>query len=319
MQKQSHDITRRDLLKAGALVLGGAAWPLAARSWPAWARQNAADSAIDAHVHVWTPDVKRYPLAAGFSVEDMRPPSFTPKELLAHARPAGVGRIVLIQMNFYGFDNRYMLDSMRAHPGFFSGVAVIDEHAARVGDTMRDLKKQGVRGFRLYPLERPVEPFLSSPDMAAMWKAGALEQLAMCMLINPEGLVPLDKMCQKFPDTPVVIDHFGRVGIDGVIRPADLDHLCRLARHKNTHVKVSAFYALGKKKAPYTDLAPLIRRLVEAYSPERLMWATDCPFQVQNGHTYRDSIELVKSRLDFLSDDDRQWLLHKTAERVFFL
>jgi hypothetical protein len=48
------------------------------------------------------------------------------------------------------------------------------------------------------------------------------------------------------------------------------------------------------------------------------MWATDCPFQVQNGHTYRDSIELVRSRLGFLSSDDRAWLLRKTAERVFF-
>jgi predicted TIM-barrel fold metal-dependent hydrolase len=62
----------------------------------------------------------------------------------------------------------------------------------------------------------------------------------------------------------------------------------------------------------------MIRRLVDAYSPQRLMWATDCPYQVQNGHTYLDSIELVRSRLDFLSADDRAWLLGKTAERVFF-
>jgi hypothetical protein len=39
---------------------------------------------------------------------------------------------------------------------------------------------------------------------------------------------------------------------------------------------------------------------------------------VQNGHTYLDSIELVRSRLDSLSPADRQWLLRKTAERVFF-
>ena len=83
-------------------------------------------------------------------------------------------------------------------------------------------------------------------------------------------------------------------------------------------MKVSAFYALGKKKAPYTDLGPMIRRLYEAFGPRRLMWASDCPYQVQGDHTYRDSIELVRSRLDFLSEDDREWLLRKTAERVFF-
>ena len=33
---------------------------------------------IDAHSHVWTPDTARYPLAAGFVKENMRPASFTP-------------------------------------------------------------------------------------------------------------------------------------------------------------------------------------------------------------------------------------------------
>ena len=48
------------------------------------------------------------------------------------------------------------------------------------------------------------------------------------------------------------------------------------------------------------------------------MWASDGPFQVMNGHTYKESIELVRSRLDFLTDADRGWLLRGTAERVFF-
>jgi predicted TIM-barrel fold metal-dependent hydrolase len=277
-----------------------------------------ANTAIDAHVHVWTPNVKRYPLAKGYTLADMQPASFTPDELLAQARPTGVGRVVLIQMSFYGFDNGYMLDAIRDYPGVFSGVAVIDEHAADVPRTMRDLKKQGVRGFRINPAAQPVQKWLGSDGMAQMWKVGAAEGLAMCGLINPEALESMDQMCEKFPDTTVVIDHFGRVGIDGTIREADVASLCKLARHKNTHVKVSAYYALGKKAAPYADLGPMIRRLVDAYSPERLMWATDCPYQVQNGHTYRDSIELIRSQLEFLSPADRTCLLETTAERVFF-
>ena len=59
---------------------------------------------IDAHVHVWTPDTDRYPLAAGFKKADMKPASFTPEQLFQHCKPAGVGRINLIQMSFYGFD-----------------------------------------------------------------------------------------------------------------------------------------------------------------------------------------------------------------------
>ncbi|MES2505778.1 MAG: amidohydrolase, partial [Verrucomicrobiota bacterium] len=69
----------------------------------------ASGSAIDAHVHVWTPDTQRYPLAPGFEKKNMAPASFTAEQLFAHCKPEGVSRIVLIQMSFYRYDNRYML------------------------------------------------------------------------------------------------------------------------------------------------------------------------------------------------------------------
>ena len=272
---------------------------------------------IDAHVHVWTPDVEAYPLAAGFRRDQMKPRSFTPEELFSHARPAGVARIVLIQMSYYGFDNRYMLDMMKKHPGTFSGVAVIDDSVARPQDEMRRLKELGVRGFRIYPRDRPVDQWLNSPGMAAMWRYGAMANLAMCHLVNPDSLSVIDRMCGKFPETPVVIDHFARIGADGKIRDRDVTALCRLARHKHVQVKISAFYALGKKRPPYLDLVPMIRRLLDAYGPGRLMWASDCPFQVAHD-TYEDSISLIRDRLDFLSAGDRESLLKKTAEKMFF-
>ena len=140
----------------------------------------------------------------------------------------------------------------------------------------------------------------------------------MCHLIDPEFIPSVDRMCQKYPRTPVVIDHFARVGIDGSIRKKDLDRLCRLARFPQVTLKVSAYYALGKKMMPYRDLGPMIRRVRDAFGAERIMWASDCPFQVQPGHTYQSSIDLIKRELEFLSPDDREWILRKTAERVFF-
>jgi predicted TIM-barrel fold metal-dependent hydrolase len=308
------DRSRRGLLQAGALALGAASLG----AFDAAAADAPAEGAIDAHSHIWTPDVKRYPLAAGFQVADMQPASFTPEQLLAEAQPCGVARVVLIQMSYYRFDNSYMLAAMREHPGVFGGVAVIDEHASGLGETMRDLKRQGVRGFRIHPATQAVDRWLSSEGMAAMWRLGADERLAMCALVNPDALVPLEAMCRKFPETPLVIDHFARIGVDGTIHAADLDNLCRLARYAHVNVKISAFYALGKKQAPYTDLGPMIRRLRDAFGAERLMWATDCPYQVQMGHAYCDSIELVRSRLDFLTPADRRAMLMTTAERVFF-
>lgn len=307
--------SRRQFLQAAAAT---GLWTMANQTVLAEQGQDQRSQGfIDAHVHVWTPDLKRYPLAAGYRREDMQPASFTPEELFEHARPAGVTRVTLIQMSYYGFDNSYMLDMMTKHPGVFSGVAVIDENA-QPARRMVELREQGVRGFRIAPGDRRPDQWLAGEGMQAMWRQGAESGLSMCCLINPEFLPAVGQMCDKHPQTPVVIDHFARVGIDGTIRKSELDQLCALAKHKNVAVKVSAYYALGKKSPPYTDLLPMIRRVVDAYGPERLMWASDCPFQVVPPHTYRPSIDLIREHADFLSGSDREWLLRKTAERVFF-
>ena len=273
---------------------------------------------IDAHVHVWTPDTHRYPLAKGFSKREMRPPGFTPEELFAHSRPADVNRVVLIQMNFYGFDNRYMTDMIEQHHGVFRGVAIVDERKADVCDRMKALAAQGVRGFRLYTDRAKAQAWQRSEGMKKMWACGADAGLSMCLLADPDALPAVQRMCRAFPRTPVVIDHFARIGMHGRIHQRDLDNLCRLADFPHTHVKTSAFYALGARKAPYTDLGPMVRRLRDTFGAERLMWASDCPFQVRNGHSYASSIALIRDRLDFLTAEERRWMLRRTAEKVFF-
>jgi predicted TIM-barrel fold metal-dependent hydrolase len=281
---------------------------------------------IDAHVHVWTPDVDHYPLALGFKKEDMKPASFTPEQLFAHCKLSGVNRIVLIQMSFYGTDNSYMLDMMQLHQGTFGGVAVINWNRDRPDDQMRRLLERGVRGFRVFPgvwqgdrVQRFTDSrdWLAAPGFARMFAAAAETGQSICGLINPPDLPALDAMCRRYPDSPVVIDHLCRIGADGQVRDRDVEALCALAKHQNVYVKVSAFYALGKKQPPYLDLVPIIRRVFDSFGPQRLMWASDCPFQVDH-HQYDQSVALVRDHLSFLSASDREWLLGKTAERVFF-
>jgi predicted TIM-barrel fold metal-dependent hydrolase len=274
---------------------------------------------IDAHVHVWTPDTGHYPLAAGYTKEAMKPPSFTPPELFRHSRPAGVDRVNLIQMSFYGFDNRYMLDMMALYPEVFVGTAVIDPFTADVAEQMAALAKKKVRAFRIHPRlsKQPAAQWLQPAGYETMFATGARTGQAMSCLIDPDALPELDRMCRKYPETPVIIDHLCRIGADGVVRERDVAALGAMARHPRVLVKVGAFYALGKKEPPYTDLGPLIRQVVQAFGARRCMWESDCPFQVVN-HRYADSIDLIKTGLDFLSADDREWLLRKTAEAFFF-
>lgn len=272
---------------------------------------------IDAHVHVWTPDLERYPLATGFKREDMQPPSFTPEQLFAHCRPQGVERIVLIQMSYYGFDNSYMTDCMRRHPGVFGGVGIVDVTAARPDREMERLAKLGVRGFRVYPSGDPAPDWIETPGYERMFRFAAEHNLAICPLMDPRGLPSLARMCGRHLRTRVVIDHFCRIGIDGEIRDADVEALCGMAHFPEVRVKVSAFYALGRKRPPHDDLEPMIRRLHAAFGARRLMWASDCPFAVVH-ERYEDSLALARDGCPWLSPADREWLLEKSAREVFF-
>lgn len=271
----------------------------------------------DGHVHVWTDEFERYPLAPGFTVEQMAPPVFTPEDIIAAAEPCDVDRVVLVQMSYYGTDNSYMLDTMRQYPTVFGGIAVIDESAADVEEEMDRLLQAGVRGFRIQPRRSPAGEWLDAPGYGRMFAHATRTRQSLCCLIDPDALPALARMCTAYPDAPVVIDHLCRIGVDGEIREEDVAALCDMARYGQVRVKVSAFYALGRKRPPHDELLPLLGRVYEAFGARRLMWASDCPFQMQD-ESYEDGLALVRDRFGYKSEDDRAWVLARTAGETFF-
>jgi len=122
---------------------------------------------------------------------------------------------------------------------------------------------------------------------------------------------------------------------DGIYKPLDPDRFaafrkgitklieqCQAAGVKQVFLVTPPIYDFapkpGKKMPPHDELVSMIRTLLDSFGPRRLMWASDAPYQVQGVNTYKASIGLVRDRMDFLSKDDREWLLAKTAEKVFF-
>ena len=306
--------SRRETLLAAAGAL--AATALAQNG--ALAAADESHPWIDAHSHIWSTDLKQYPLRNNQTVDVLQPRSFTDEELMAIAQPEGVGRVVLIQHHpHHGFDNSYLIDTWKKHPDRFRIVGQIDDTKPHVDRLMNEMLKTGVTGFRIGPREDR-SGWLDGDGMKLMWKTAAETRQSMCCLIGPENLPETKVWCQKYPDTPVVIDHFARIGDDGEIRDADLSTLCSLAGNKLVRVKISAYYAFGKKQPPHHELVPMIKRLFEVFGPDRLMWASDCPYQVGAPSTYASSIALIRDHIDFVTADERRKLLRTTAESTYF-
>ena len=272
---------------------------------------------IDAHVHVWSGDTVRYPTSDQIKKSAFKPDSFTPKDLFAECEPSGVNRIVLIQMSFYEDDHSYLFQAMQDYPQRFSAVALIDHQRDDLPAQVQRMLRRGIRGFRIHS-PGDAGAWVTDAGMAELWKLAAEHDFAICPLINPNDISYIATLCEKFPATKVVVDHFARIGISGVFEKEPLRQLCGLSRFPKTHIKTSAFYALGKKAPPYNDILPMIKQVYDHFGPQRLMWASDCPFQVQSPHQYEASISLIRDRSDFLSGEDKEWMLRKTAEKLFF-
>ena len=148
---QPNTMTRRDALKTGVAMSAVAVTGITE------AQSNDLPW-IDAHSHIWPPEVDKFPLAPGQTKADLKPPSFTDDELMGIARPEGVGRVVLIQHSVYHlFDNSYLIDAVRRHPKLFRVQGMVDDHLPHAGETMKKLLPQGVTGFRITPFVRKKE------------------------------------------------------------------------------------------------------------------------------------------------------------------
>ncbi|MBM3800809.1 MAG: amidohydrolase [Acidimicrobiia bacterium] len=321
--------TRREFLASTA----GAASVASLAGASASARPDEIVGIVDAHVHVWSGNIRKYPLAPGFTPKDLWLPGYTPDDILKQARGLGVARLNLVQMTWYALDHSYILDVIAKDPKRFAGTgivpAVTDVSGPSPDDTMVALSKGGIVAFRVRgKMARPPlgdgPQWLDHPGYQKMFKAGAKHNLTLSFLMGPEDLPELDRMCSRFPETPVIIDHLCGIGARGPFPEEEIQALCNMAKHPRLMVKIGAFYARGARKPPYLDCLPLIRRVVEAFSPDRCMWETDCPLtrpgvaQSSPPHTYAASLAIIRDHADFLSKSDKEKILVKTAEKLFF-
>jgi len=293
---------------------------------------NLKDRIIDAHIHVWTPDTERYPLAPGFTPDDFWLPSFTPDDHFAYSRRVGKVRLNLVQMTWYGLDHSYILDLIASDPDTYTGTGIVpgicDVSLADPGKSMLTLADGGIRAFRVRGAHaRPTalgrqSRWLDYPGYESMFRTGAEHDLALSFLMGIQDLPDLIRMCRRFPQTPVILDHLCGVRLrDGVWPENEVRALCRMARYPRVMVKLGPFQALGDGTAPYTDLLPLIERVVAAFGPERVMWESDSGGPIKMKHPKRDyaaAIALIRDHANFLSAGDKEQILVKAAEDFFF-
>ena len=268
---------------------------------------------IDTHLHVWSDDFARYPFAEG-----RKETEGAPVELLNETMAeAGVDRAVIVQPIHYLYDNRYVADCLRRFPGKFTAIGLVDRHASNAPDQLQRLvEEEGFGGLRIH---------LARPDDAAEWAASdqdriwqRVEELDACFIVHgPTALLPaIEPIIARFPGVKVLLDHIGGAPIDEEPPFPVLSHVLDLAKYANVYVKFTPQGHKSKLPYPHEDTFPTFRRIYDAFGPQRLMWGTNFP-GVLKGVGYLPALELFRTHVDFLSEEDKEWLFSKTALTVW--
>ncbi len=287
---------------------------------PGNGRAAAAGLCIDTHMHVWTGDPQRFPFAHPFDPA-YRPPATaaTVELLIAEMDACGISHCVLVQTICHGWDNRYLAECIRAHPDRFRGHGLIDPTDPGVADRLefwiREHKLSGMRFSPLYYLNR--DDWLDAAGSRRLWQKATELKAVFNFFITTSQLPRLETMIAGFPEVRVVIDHLARVDLRVSDPLPEFRKLLALARYPSVSVKVSELSVLSPSGVyPYSDTFPWVRRLYDAFGPDRLLWGTGFPgaTRAEAGRpTLTQELDLIRREIPFLNDDDRGRILGRNA------
>ena len=244
---------------------------------------------VDTHTHVVANDVTTYPLDPRPGVKPWYEVPNTVEMLLRAMTDAHVDRAVLVQaVGAYRCDNRYVVDSARAHPGRCTSVVCIDPAAPDALAELRRLADHGVRGLRWWAIDgaRLDEP-------RPVWDEVARLRLPVVVTLLADRLEELLAVVPSLPPVPLAIDHCAFADLSRGVP----DVLVALAAHPTVHCKVSTIVL--DHLADHGDVRDGLAELSARLGPDRVLWGSD--FSQTHDRPYADLAELARhaaSRLD---------------------
>jgi predicted TIM-barrel fold metal-dependent hydrolase len=144
-------------------------------------------------------------------------------------------------------------------------------------------------------------------DGTAAWFWPAAEAAGVPVMIHGREIAhTVGKIAVAHPTLRLILDHMGlNAGMAKAGRCAEgIAAMLPLAKLPNVSVKVSSAPTYSADAFPFRDMDDHIRRLVEAFGPERCFWGTDYTHSPEKC-SYRQRLTHFTEHLEFLSAQDK--------------
>ncbi len=264
---------------------------------------------VDTHCHILDP--ARFPYAPGVRYEPAGQELGTLTQYLQVMDAYGIRHALLVGPNSgYGLDNRCMLDALQYGGDRFRGVAVVRNEISR--EELLQLRAAGVVGLAFNATVLGVDHYLGARGLL---RHCADLDLFVSMQVEHDLLVALRPLLEN-SGVRLVFDHCGRPQPGAGVQQPGFQALLALAKTGRAAVKLSGYQKFSLQDPPYADAQDFVRALLDAFTPDACMWASDWPFlrsaaRLDVGPLLRQFERIVPAAQDrrkILWDTPRRWL-----------
>jgi L-fuconolactonase len=270
---------------------------------------------VDAHHHLWDPDIGEYPWMTGdFAVLRRR---YDLADLLPHLLTNGVSATVVVQVRADLAETVELLELCTRTEIVVGVVGWADLTAADIGDQIDTLRAgpggQHLVGLRHGAADEPDPLWLLRDDVDNALRVLADRGLTFDLEITPRELAAADTLTQRHPRLRFVVDHGAKPPISEGWRQDWADGISALAQNSNVWCKLSGLIT----EASWTtwtpaDLQPYVDHLLRAFGAPRLMFGSDWPV-CELAASYDQVLAATNRSLATLTDDERRKIFSHNA------
>jgi predicted TIM-barrel fold metal-dependent hydrolase len=259
----------------------------------------------DSQVHIWADNSPERPWVGR---EPHHPEALTARKLLKAMDEAGVDRAILVPPSWDNNRNDLVIDASQEHPDRFRAMGRLNlEDADATNRVAAWTEQPGMLGLRC-SFNRPAWRGLLEDGRADLLFATAEAAGVPIMTMLTHAQMPaIDGVAERHPGLSLSICHCALSSSKkGTEAFAELDKLLAVARRPNVTVKVSALPSYAADDYPYKSLHPYLRRIYDAFGPERMFWGTDL---MRLPCSYRQAVTMFTEEMPFFTSDDLDWTM----------
>ena len=264
----------------------------------------------DSQVHIWaanTPERPWPPIVDPTQSRPHKPEPITADDMLREMSVAGVDRVVIAPPVWEGVRNDVALAAAQAHPDRFAIMGRVDLNSPASRDLLPTWCQQpGMLGLR-YSFARPlIRPLLTEGRVDWLWPAAEKAGVPLMLFPVADDLHLIDRIAERHPGLKITIDHLALPKAKDEVAFRQLDLLLPLGKRPNISVKASCMPRFTADVYPYRRLHPYLRRVYDAFGPQRMFWGSDLSLLECS---YRECVTMFTEEMPWLSANDLEWIM----------